>query len=693
MKIENYPIVKVLFPYVIGILIAYYGDFSNAYCRVLRWSAVVCFLLVVTLTFLSAYRWRFVKTLAMIFAFTLTGINLTNRHFHPSFAEGEMEKNADWVVCVAAEPAPREKSVKIEAEVLQNINNKPVNGKILLYLQPSLSTDSLHYGDLLFVHADLTRIAPPCNPDVFDNQQYMRRRGIYYSGFVRDDAWKRFGHKPPNPLKAVAQKARTRLTDIYVCAGMKGEELDILKAILLGDDDTLDPELKASYSSAGVSHILCVSGMHVGIIFMIINFLLKPLDYFRTSRIIKAVLILLVIWLYAHITGLAPSVTRSATMFTFVALGQLLNRNTNVFHSLFASMFILLIINPLLLFEVGFQLSYLAVTGIVLFQPKLSAIYQCRTRIGNYFWELLTVSVAAQLGTFPVSIYYFAQFPNYFMISNLGVIALSFFVIITGVALLPISFIPLIPKYLTWVLTMEIRAMNTIITYIGRLPYSVTENIDYHIVQVILLYGVIGCVCYLLYQKSRKVFWIASVLLTVFCSSFVVKKVALSKETAFLAYHIRKCSALEFNYHGQAVLFSDSIRTSDDKLYQYNVRNHVRKHRISGPIVPLDTMEYDTPFLCKRGNFICFDNKIYYILSRDQRVFPKTEICDFAVDCLLLRQNPRVLPDEIRFHLPFKEVVADGSNTPFYIDRWRTFCMENGIPFTFTGERKINGGR
>ena len=113
----------------------------------------------------------------------------------------------------------------------------------------------------------------------------------------------------------------------------------------------------------------------------------------------------------------------------------------------------------------------------------------------------------------------------------------------------------------------------------------------------------------------------------------------LSKETAFLAYHIRKCSALEFNYHGQAVLFSDSICTSDDKLYQYNVRNHVRKHRISGPIVPLDTMEYDTPFLCKRGNFICFDNKIYYILSRDQRVFPKTEMNDFAVDCLLLRQK------------------------------------------------------
>ena len=477
----------------------------------------------------------------------------------------------------------------------QAVDGKTVGGKVLLYLQPSPSTGSLRYGDLLFVHADLSRIAPPCNPDAFDNQRYMRRRGIYYSGFVRESGWQRIGHRPANPLKFLAQQARNRLTDIYIHAGMRGDELDILKAILLGDDDTLDPELKASYSSAGVSHILCVSGMHVGIIFMIVNFLLKPLDFFRTSRILKVVLVMLVIWLYAHITGLAPSVTRSATMFTFVAVGQQLRRNTNVFHSLFASAFILLVINPLLLFEVGFQLSYLAVAGIVLFQPKLAAVYHCRTRIGNYFWELLTVSVAAQLGTSPISIYYFAQFPNYFMLSNLSVIALSFVVIITGVALLPISFIPLISKHLTWLLTKEIRMMNTLITFIEKLPHSVTENIDYSLLQVVLLYGVIGCVCYLLYRRSRRVFWATGVLFTLFCVSFGVKKLALARETTFLAYHARKCSVLEFNWHGQTVWLSDSLCEEGDKLYQYNIRNHARKRRLHGRVVPIDTEALDIP--------------------------------------------------------------------------------------------------
>ena len=685
MKIENYPIVKVLFPFVIGILIAYFGDFSDKVCQMLWWISLAAFLLVAAMTFVKAYRWRVLQTVVMSAAFVLAGIVLTDRHYHPKISDEVMEANADWLVRVAAEPTPRERSVKVEAEVLQVADKVPGSGKVLLYLQPSAMTEALRYGDLLLVHAGLSRIAPPCNPDAFDNQRYMRRRGIYYSGFVRDGAWQRVGHKPANRLKFLAQQARNRLTGIYIHAGMSGDELDILKAILLGDDDTLDPELKASYSSAGVSHILCVSGMHVGIIFMIINFLLKPLDLFRASRIFKTLLVMLVVWLYAHITGLAPSVTRSATMFTFVAVGQLLQRNTNVFHSLFASAFILLVINPLLLFEVGFQLSYLAVAGIVLFQPKLAAIYRCRTRIGRYFWELLNVSVAAQLGTSPISIYYFAQFPNYFMLSNLSVIALSFAVIITGVALLPISFIPLIPKYLTWILTMEIRAMNTIITFIEKLPHSVTENIDYHIVQVILLYGVISCLCHLLYNRSRKVFWTASVLLTLFCGSFAVKKLVLVRETEFLAYHVRKCSVLEFSWHGQTVWLSDSLRSTDDKLYRYNIRNHARRHHLYGVIVPLDTVEYDAPFLCKRGNLIRFEGRTYCILSRDQRAVPD----GFAVDCLLLRRNPRLPPDDVMSRMPFREVVADGSNTPYYIEKWRVFCQERGIPFTFTGDRKF----
>lgn len=693
MKLENYPIMKVLLPYMVGIIIAYFGDFSNSLCQWICYVTFILFVMSLLLSLVKSYKWRVITTLVMITAYVLAGVFLTNMHFHPPLQEKVMEGNVDWIMRVAEEPTQKETSVKVVAEVIQTIDKHNVKAKILLYLQPSEEAYALQYGDMMFVHTCLSRIESPHNPETFDNKLYMRRRGIYYSGFVRDCAWQCFGYAPSNQLKCIAQKARNHLTDIYITVGMTGDELDILKAILLGDDDTLDPELKASYSSAGVSHILCVSGMHVGVIFMIINFLLKPLDLFRSSKIFKSFLVMLVIWLYAHITGLAPSVTRSATMFSFVALGQLLRRNTNVFHSLFASMFILLVINPLLLFEVGFQLSYLAVAGIVLFQPKLAALYHCRTRLGNYFWELLTVSVAAQLGTSPISIYYFAQFPNYFMISNLSVIALSFVVIITGVALLPVSLLPFAAHYLSALLTLEIKLMNRIITFIEGLPGSVTDNLDYRLSQVLLLYGVILFICLWLYQKHRKFFWGAGVCFTLFCFSFPIKKWILSQETSSFVYHIRKSSAVEFNYHGRVVVFADSIRNTEDKLYLYNIQNHARRHHLQTEIVNLDTAQYDCPFLCKRGNFIRFEEKNYFILTQKQKIIECDIVSGLRIDCLILRQNPRMDPAELLAVLPFRKVVADGSNTPIYIDRWRDFCKAKHIPFTYTGDRKMaNGG-
>jgi len=193
MKIQNYPLVKVLLPYVAGIMVAYFGDFSASACRVLSMLAAGCFAMVVLLTFVKGYRWCWVQTVTMNVAFVLAGIFLTDIRFHPAFDKKAMEESSDWVVRVTEEPTMREKSVKTAVEVLQNADNQEIKAKVLLYLKPSLEASQLRYGDLLLVHTDLSRILPPCNPDAFDNQQYMRRRGIYYTGFVREGAWEVIG--------------------------------------------------------------------------------------------------------------------------------------------------------------------------------------------------------------------------------------------------------------------------------------------------------------------------------------------------------------------------------------------------------------------------------------------------------------------------------------------------------------------
>ena len=682
MNYSKYPLVKILFPYVLGIISAYFGQFSANICRFCFLFPLLFFIISIVLLPLKRYKWRGLQFLILFLGFVFAGFFTTNFRLSSRLSQNqgyEMKENMDWVVRIVDFPMERGKSMKTKVEILQTASGMKMQGHVLLYVQKSKESLNLKYGDVLLVHTKMEHILPSKKPDAFDNQKYMRRKGIFYTAYVQSAGWQKIENRKPNVLKAFSRNVQCRMSNNFAESGMPGQEYDIIRAILLGDDDTMEPELKAAYAAAGVSHILCVSGMHVGIIFMIMDFLLKPLDLFRSTRLVKSISLLLVIWLYAHITGLSPSVTRSATMFTFVTMGSLLQRNTNVFHSLLSSLFILLVINPLLLFEVGFQLSYLAVFGIVLFQPIIAGIYEPKTKIVRYFWELLSVSIAAQLGTFPISVYYFGQFPNYFILSNLSVISLSFIVMISGVALLAVSWIPILTKWVSFVLTWEIRIMNRIIMSIESLPGSVTQNIDYSIIQVVFLYGCIICAFIAIQRHSRKIAWFSYLCFALFSGCFLIRKMNIVKQEEMTVYAIRKVSALDFCFHQQAVLFSDSIRSPENSNYQFSIKNHARRQHAVRQFVPIDTLQYDSPFLCKRGDFIQFQDKTVYLLKRKKRLFPLPE--PMNIDILILQYNPVQTPEEVAKSLRFRSVMADETNTPFYMERWRTWCQKNGIDF------------
>lgn len=687
MKTENYPIVKIFVPFIVGIITAYKLDFSYTKIIISLIILLITSLLSIILFVLKSYKLQFVLFCSISVTFLSIGFLTTLIKLQPP----QINKNevlGNYIVRLNSEQSIKEKSVKFEAEVLKAENNEFVNQKVILYFVKRNESLELKYGDVIAVNTLFSRIKPPNNLDCFDNQKFMQRRRIYYTGYVGNDKWKCLGTSPTYLIKKISQDTRIRMTKIYESTGMTGDELSILKAILLGDDDTLNPDLKLSYSSAGVSHILCVSGMHVGIIFMIINFLLQPLELFKTTRILKLLIITITIWAYANITGLAPSVSRSATMFSFVALGQILQRNTNVFHSLYASAFILLLLNPLLLFEVGFQLSYLAVFGIVLFQPILFKLLCFKNIIIDYFWELITVSLAAQIGTFPISIYYFSQFPNYFIISNLCVITLSFVIVISGVVLLPISLIPLIAEYLSKLLTLEIKIMNKIIVTIKQLPYSTTENIDYNLTQVIFIYATILTLYLLLTEYKKSFFWYACLLFTSLALSFPLKKILILNRSDFRALHIKNCTALVFNHNGQCVIFSDSITSKSDKLFDYNLKNYVKKRTLNTEIVNIDTVCFDNNFICKRENLIRCNEKNYFILSDRNCQLDNFPL--FEIDYLLLRHNTAISLEKLLNHKVSFSVIADGTNRHYFIEKWRKCCDYYDVNFTYTGDIYVN---
>lgn len=683
MKLSNYPLLKILLPFVLGIIGGYFVHFPYHFCRIWYLLAVAFWLNSCVLTLFKTYKWQWVKNLVLTTGFLFAGLAAVNFRFSSHLSSEEVQlvsENQNWMVRVADFPVTRAKTVKLVAEIVRAATGEPVNDRVMLYVQRTPDSEIIDYGDILLLHTKLAEFEPPKNPDAFDNQRYMQRKGIYHTGYVRDGFWQQVEYRPPNFLKALAHRMQGRLSELFAASGMSGREYDIVKAILLGDDDTMEPELKAAYAAAGVSHILCVSGMHVGVIFLILNFLLRPLDLFKSTRIIKALLLLLVIWLYAHITGLSPSVTRSATMFTFVTIGQLIQRNTNVFHSILASLWILLTFNPLLLFEVGFQLSYSAVTSIVLIQPMLASLYPCKTKIGDYFWGLVTVSVAAQIGTFPISVHCFGQFPNYFLLSNISVITLSFVVMMTGVALLAVSFVPLVNHWVAFLLTREIRIMNNIIMFVEIIPGAVTRNIDYSGWQVLLLYIFIILVYMAFRYRNRKVGWAAYMIFALFSSTFLVRKAALLSQEETVVYSMRNTCAIAFCQQQRSVFFSDSIMGDSCAEYRYAVDNHARRQHAACVFVPVDTAVYDSDFLCKRGPLIRFNHQTYYLLKRKEKVFPESGRMPVAV--LILQHNPTQLPDEVAKALRFKEVVADGTNTEFYVRRWEEWCKEKGVVFT-----------
>lgn len=349
------------------------------------------------------------------------------------------------------------------------------NGKnVLLYLRKNDQAGHLKRGDILLFQSVLTPPSKPLNPHGFNYAEWLQRKGIAATGFVDSVHWKKVGSKARFDLTVYAEKSRDALLN-FLSEKVNGEqERAVLAALTLGYRETLDPELSASYSDSGAMHILSVSGLHVGIVYWIINTLLSLFLKGKVGGVVKVVLAVCLLWCYAFITGLPPSVIRAATMFSLVAIGQALERKAQIYNTISVSAFLILIVHPPFLYDIGFQLSYAAVASIVYFQPVLSKAVVFRNKALRWCWDLTTVSLAAQLGTLPLALYYFKQFPNYFLITNFVAIPLATLIIYTAVSLLFVFWIPYVSTGVANVLEWLVAFLNHSVTYIQQIPGAVT---------------------------------------------------------------------------------------------------------------------------------------------------------------------------------------------------------------------------
>ncbi len=348
---------------------------------------------------------------------------------------------------------------------------------MVVYFQLDTAVASLQAGDTLIVYGSYRAVSPPQNPEAFDFGRYLRRRGVRHTVWVCSDCWILSGSGDHSGLLHQMARVRESIVQTIHESDLSPANKGLALALLIGVKENLDPETSKMFASAGAVHVLCVSGLHVGIIYMMVSLLLGPVR--RIPGVGKVMFVVMgtsAIWSYAMVTGMPPSVNRASVMFTFMLVGNLQRRNRVPVNSVLASAFLLMLNNPSVLFHAGFQLSYLAVLGIITLLPTLTSLWVPRYKILLRMRDLVAVSLAAQLFTFPVAVALFNIFPNYFLLTNLLVIPITGTVMYTGVAFLLLD-IHWIKPITTVAFDSLLSLMQGMVGFVDALPGSVSENI------------------------------------------------------------------------------------------------------------------------------------------------------------------------------------------------------------------------
>jgi competence protein ComEC len=513
---NNFPFLRFTLAFITGIIIR--NCFDNVLSSFL---ALTIFSFTTTLLLLfkakESFKFNRFFSISIFISFICAGFIYTHLYMKGMF-DDDIPENATYSGLILDKAPTTNNRFKYTLQldcVKRNDSLKSANEKIILYNSDSLTNTHIEPGKRVLFQSKLFGVTRSNNPGEFDFKRYMNLKGIRYQAYLKGGIV--FTDYEHFNLKTSALNLRSRLMKMYRDAGISGDEYSVLCALTLGDQNYISNDVKSSFSASGAMHVLSVSGLHVGIIFLIISYLLKPLDKNKRLRLIKIVILLIFLWFYAFISGLSPSVLRSCTMFSFLVVGENLNRRTNTYNTLAVSAFALMLINPLLIFDVGFQLSYLAVTGIVFYQPRFAALIKTNNIIPKYLWDLVTVSLAAQLATTPISIFYFHQFPSYFLITNFIVVPLAALILYAALPFFAFFFIPFISKLLASILYYLTWFLNHSVKTIEFLPGSVIEGLWVSDFTLLLLYiFIISCTVYLIVKRGIYLNISLSVLLLIF---------------------------------------------------------------------------------------------------------------------------------------------------------------------------------
>ena len=663
MRFIAFPIVPVLFGIILGIVAEHFYSFTI--------NAIYVCLFLSAAGFAFAYYLNQIKklqsylfescVLALSFSFGLFS-TYANYELHDKnhFSHSLFERNIVQGVFVEQ----LKSTAYYHKFILKTtaINSQKSSGHILFYV-PKKRQQKMEVGNRIKAFVSPKLLQNSYNPYQFNYTKYLQNLNVFYEVKLQDKD-EIFVTIDTN-WYYVTHFIKSKLLDSYSIKSFTSDNYHLLMALLFGEKTEVSKELKTAYTQAGIIHILAISGLHISLIYAIVLWFSKPLLKLKRGKLYVFLLSLSILWFYAILAGFSASIVRAVVMFSVLAFAKLMNRHSNVFNSLAISAFILLLYNPNYLFDVGFQLSFAAVISIVVFQPLVQK-YSC----SEYYLvretkALLLISIVAQLGVLPLTLYYFGQFPFLFLIANLVAIPLSSLILVLGLVVLPFNFLwSKLAFYLSVCINTLIDWMNLFTIWIVQFENLILKDIAFHEVLVLLMYAVIAAIVYLVYNpRIRNIsFVLVSILFFQLGYLYHDSKESINQE--FVVFQVMKHNLFVETRNNCSLFYTDDFQKAKPTIEAYARGKFVKNYRV----VPLKNI------FSFEKKILCVDRFGVYATKQ------KPEI-------VVLTQSPDINLKRMISMLKPTQIIADGSNYKSDIKLWKQTCEEEKIPFHATAEK------
>lgn len=669
------PFIRIIIPFVAGILIQFYLDWPMWVYGTLILVCVAYITAFATLYLSYRFRHYWVAGLMINGLLLCCGGILTCQK---NIRHQNCVLSTSMVLVTLEEPlVEKNKSFKAVASLHAFNKNGAVSSKekIILYFQKDHSLENISYNSSIGFRKPLQEINNTGNPGAFDYKRYCAMQYIYHQVYLKPGEYivlperreRRFGKFLLNIREAIIAILRKYIS------GKK--EVGLAEALLIGYKDDLDKSLLQSYSKTGVVHVIAISGLHLGLIYWLLNGMFRSLGRNKKMRFVKALLVICGLWLFSLLAGGAPSVMRSTVMFSFIALGG--SKKISVYNSLALSAFLLLCYHPFWLWDTGFQLSYVAVLSIVIFMRRVYNWFYIENKLLDLCWKLIATSIAAQILTTPVIIYYFHQFPNYFLITNLLAIPLSSLIILGELLLCATAVIPTLGRIAGSIVGWLTRMLNTFIEHMERMPFVTTDHLQLSLFQLMIAYITIFAFSYWLLQKDKTAFIVALYVVCCFITLKTISGIQVTDQQKIIVYHIPKHQAISFIQGRNSELICDTGIIYNSDLQKFSINP---AHAYFGII----HSKY-LPAVAGNVEGFYFGKQRMLVINGPLKLLPqKTPL---TVDLIIVSGNPRIRIPDLLKAVRCKQIVFDSSNSAWKIKAWKTECILSNIPCYSVSEK------